>query len=83
MTLSSAAKLAPPFVDRLNMIGEPPLPPERKSEYVTYTLPAHGLAEVEFVSTSIHSLSVNRPTRPATPGTANPTAPRLTTVVPA
>jgi hypothetical protein len=49
----------------------------------TYTFPAQGLAPGGFVSISIHSLSVNVPANPTTPGTAKPSAPRSTTVVPA
>ena len=74
--------VAPPSVDELNMIGELPEAPW-KSVWATYTLPAHGLSDVSFWSTSNHSLSVKVPTKPAAPGTAKPTEPRSTTVVPA
>src|SRR6187431_1261912 len=74
--------VCPPSVDELKAIGELPEAPW-KFVCATYTSPAHGLAAEVFVSTSIHSLSVNVPAKPMTPGTANPTAPRSTTVVPA
>src|SRR6185503_17898620 len=75
-------KVAPPSVDRLNLIGE--LPKFAwKSVYATYIFPEHLLACGEFKSISAHSLSVNLPANPAAPGTAKPTAPRSTIVVPA
>src|SRR5574341_1009720 len=81
-TVFGCEKVAPPSLDRLNMIGEFPKAPW-KFVCATYTLPEHGLSAGEFWSISIQTLSVNKPAKPMTPGAANPTAPRSTTVVPA
>src|SRR3972149_5126369 len=68
----------PPFVERLNTIGNAP-PKPRKLVKLTYTLPAHGLAAAGFRSISIHSLSTKIPAKPkGWLGTAKPTAPRST-----
>src|SRR3989304_7985869 len=73
----------PPFVERLNTIGNAP-PKPRKLVKLTYTLPAHGLAAAGFRSISIHSLSTKIPAKPkGWLGTAKPTAPRSTMAVPA
>src|SRR3970040_1798475 len=79
-TVLCGEKLAPPSVERANLIGELPKAPW-KLVHAMYTLPEHGLAAGELRSTSSHSLSVKSPAKAITPGTAHPTRTLATTRV--